>query len=38
LFGRTFDPLDYLMFAAGIGGAFVVEWLVLSQISKEPAP
>ena len=38
LFGRTFDPLDYLMFAAGIGGAFVFEWLVLSRISKDPAP
>lgn len=37
LFGRTFDPLDYLMFAAGIGGAFVFEWLVLSRLPKEPA-
>jgi len=38
LFGRTFDPLDYLMFAAGIGGAVVFEWLVLSRISKDSAP
>ena len=38
LFGNTFDPLDYLMFAAGIGGAFVFECLVLSRISKDPAP
>jgi len=38
LFGRTFDPLDYLMFATGIGGAFMFEWLVLSRISKKPAP
>ena len=38
LFGKTFDPLDYLMFAAGIGGAFVFECLVLSRISKDPAP
>lgn len=37
LFGRTFDPLDYLMFAAGIGGAFVFEWLVLSRIATEPS-
>jgi hypothetical protein len=35
LFGKTFDPLDYLMFAAGTGGAFVFEWLVLSRFSKE---
>lgn len=38
LFGRTFDPLDYVMFAAGIGAAFVFEWLVLSRIAAEPAP
>jgi hypothetical protein len=38
LFGRTFDPLDYLMFAAGIGGAIVFEWAVFSRIAKEPAP
>jgi hypothetical protein len=34
LFGRTFDPLDYLMFAAGVGGAFLFEWLALSRLSK----
>lgn len=38
LFGRTFDPLDYLMFAAGTGGAFLFESLVLSRLSKEPVP
>jgi len=37
VFGRTFDPLDYLIFAVGIGVAFVFEWLVLSRLSKEPA-
>jgi hypothetical protein len=35
IFGRTFDPLDYLMFATGVAGAFVFEWAVLSQIPRE---
>ncbi len=35
IFGRTFDPLDYLMFAVGVAGAFVFEWAVLSRIQKE---
>ena len=30
------DPLDCLIFALGIGGAFVFEWLVLSRISRVP--
>lgn len=30
IFGRTFDPLDYLMFITGIGCAAVFEWAVLS--------
>ena len=38
LFGRTFDPLDYFMFAVGIGGAFIFEWLVLSRLSKASVP
>ena len=38
IFGRTFDPLDYLMFAVGVAGAFVFEWAVLSRIPKEAAP
>ena len=38
LFGRTFDPIDYLMFAAGICGAFLFELLVLSRIAEESAP
>ncbi len=32
VFGRTFDPLDYLMFALGAGAAMVFEALVLSRI------
>jgi hypothetical protein len=35
IFGKTFDPLDYVMFAAGVAGAFVFEWAVLSRIPKE---
>jgi hypothetical protein len=32
IFGRTFDPLDYLMFAAGILLGIVFERIVLSRI------
>jgi hypothetical protein len=32
IFGRTFDPLDYLMFGVGIGLAVVFERIVLSRI------
>lgn len=32
IFGRTFDPLDYVMFAAGIGGAVLFERAVLSMM------
>jgi hypothetical protein len=35
IFGRTFDPLDYLMFGVGIGLAAVFEWAVLSRIPGE---
>lgn len=32
IFGRTFDPLDYLMFGIGIISAVVFEWAVLSRL------
>jgi len=35
IFGRTFDPLDYLMFGIGIAGAVVFEWAVLSRLSQQ---
>ena len=35
IFGRTFDWLDYLMFALGIGLAVVFERVVLSKIPVE---
>ena len=35
LFGRTFDPLDYLMFGIGIVCAAVFEWAVLSRLSQQ---
>jgi hypothetical protein len=38
IFGRTFDPLDYLMFGVGIGLAVVFERLVLSKIPRNPSP
>ena len=31
IFGRTFDPLDYVMFAIGIGSAALFEQAVLSR-------
>jgi len=34
LFGRTFDPLDYLMFLIGIAGAALFERGVLSRGSR----
>ena len=36
IFGRTFDPLDYLMFAIGIGLALVFERGVLSRVGELP--
>ena len=36
IFGRTFDLLDYLMFAVGIGLAVVFERIVLSNM-PDPA-
>ena len=32
IFGRTFDPLDYLMFGIGIAGAALFEWAILSRL------
>lgn len=45
IFGQTFDPLDYLMFAIGIGAAVLFERKVISRlpglglgnVSKRPA-
>ena len=34
IFGRTFDPLDYLMFVVGIIGAGLFERAVLSQLAR----
>ena len=37
IFGRTFDPLDYLMFCLGTCAAAIFEWGVLSKIpGKSP--
>jgi hypothetical protein len=36
IFGRTFDPLDYLMFGIGILSAAVFEWAVLSRLEERP--
>ncbi|MDY7042352.1 MAG: hypothetical protein SVX38_15965 [Chloroflexota bacterium] len=38
LFGRVFDPLDYLMFGIGIGLAAVFEGVVLSRIPPGMLP
>lgn len=35
LFGRTFDPWDYLMFGIGVLCAAVFEWKVLSRAFRE---
>ena len=35
IFGRTFDPFDYLMFAIGIGVAVVFEWAVLVKLPED---
>jgi hypothetical protein len=35
IFGRTFDPLDYLMFGIGIVLAALFEKMVLSRIATE---
>lgn len=35
ILGRTFDPLDYLMFGIGIMGAVIFEWAVLSRLSQQ---
>ena len=34
IFGRTFDPLDYVMFGLGIGLAIAFEKLVLSRTAS----
>jgi hypothetical protein len=31
ILGRTFDPLDYVMFIAGLAAAALFEWAVLSR-------
>jgi len=38
IFGRTFDPVDYLMYGAGVAGAFVFEWAVRSLDPNEASP
>jgi len=38
LFGRTFDPLDYLMFVIGVALAMLFEWVVLARIMAESSP
>jgi hypothetical protein len=38
IFGRTFDPLDYLMFGIGIALAAVFERVVLSRIPAGVRP
>ena len=35
IFGRTFDPLDYLMFGIGVMGAAIFEWAVLSRLPRQ---
>jgi hypothetical protein len=35
IFGRTFDPVDYAMFAISVFGAAVFEITVLSRIPKD---
>ena len=35
IFGRTFDPLDYLMYGIGIGLAVIFEKIVLSGIPED---
>jgi hypothetical protein len=35
IFGQTFDPLDYGMFAIGIGSAIVFEKTIFSKVTKE---
>jgi hypothetical protein len=38
IFGRTFDPLDYLMFATGIAGAALFERAAFSRLPGEVRP
>jgi hypothetical protein len=38
IFGRTFDPWDYVMFLAGIGGAILFESTVLSVATSGNGP
>jgi len=35
VFGRTFDPIDYLMFITGISGGATFEWAVLSNSKQD---
>lgn len=38
IFGQTFDPLDYLIFAIGIGAAVLFESTVLSRLPGQTTP
>lgn len=39
IFGRTFDPVDFVMYLAGVIGAMMFEWGVLSRLgSGDEAP
>ena len=35
VFGRTFDPFDYIMYGIGIGFALIFEKIVLAGITME---
>jgi hypothetical protein len=35
IFGRTFDPLDFVMYLVGVVGAVIFEWCVLSRLGPE---
>jgi hypothetical protein len=37
IFGRTFDPLDFLMYVLGVTGAVLFEWAVLSRMRARGA-
>jgi hypothetical protein len=38
IFGQTFDPLDYLMFAIGVGAAVLFECKVISRLPGQAIP
>ena len=37
LFGRTFDPLDFVMYAVGVVGGILLEMVVLSRLDPQSA-